>query len=89
MRTAGLGRRLERLAAGKDDTDRMRTVWRLAAVTGIAEGELLAEAERIASRCRQQGVTSHDGMVRLCAAELGVAPEVLEREVADLLEQLA
>lgn len=89
MATGQLGRRLDRLAADRTDADRMRTLWRLAAITGISESELLAESERIALRCRQEGITAYDGMVHLYAAELGMAPEELEREIADLVEQLA
>jgi hypothetical protein len=89
MPRSGLAGRLDRVASAHAHVDVLRLARRLAAVEGISDVELLAEATHIARVCQQQGITSLAGMVDFWATELGIAPGELEREVARVREQMA
>lgn len=89
MRASPLSRRLDRLVSTQWDGEVLRVAHRLAAISGGSAWELLAETERMVQRCHHRGITSWDGMVRYWAAELGITPEELEREMACVWERVA
>lgn len=82
MRRTGLGGRLDRIEGTCGQGEVRDLARRLAEVTGTSEGELIAEAERIAQTCHEQRITSTAGMVQYVATELGIVVEELEAEMA-------
>ncbi len=52
-----LERRLDQIAASRNQVGVTSLARRIAEVTGLSEMELFAEAERIAAACHQQGIT--------------------------------
>jgi hypothetical protein len=84
--TGTIAGRLDRIAAQRDQHDVRQEAARLAEVTGIAEAELLAEAQAIATVCTQQGITTLAGMIRFQADALGIPVAALDAEIAEIRE---
>lgn len=81
MRRHAMCARLDRIEGTRGQREVQELARRLAEVTGILEGELIAEAERIAASCHEQGITTVAGMLRHQAEELGIPLGQLEQEM--------
>lgn len=81
MRRTRLVSRLDRIEGTRGQVEVTELAQLLAETEGCSAMELIAEAERIAAVCHQQGITSTEGMVRYVTTELGIVAEELDAEM--------
>jgi len=74
--------RLTLLEEGRVSNDPDVDLQRMADQFGVRPGELRAEGEAVAERCRQAGANSLDACVDVLAADAGVNSEDVRAEMA-------
>ncbi len=81
MRRTGLVGRIQRVEAAGRQVQIAELARRIGEHDDLSVTEIIAEAERIADACHQQGITSTEGMVRYVAQELGITAKELDAEM--------
>ena len=82
-------RRLDRVATAKQAVWLDVEVRRMAAHLGISEIELSREADAIERVCRLAGAVTEEERLAAIAADIGVTPEVLLRELEHVKLEVA